>query len=161
MKVTVGDEAPGFRLEDQDGRSWSLEEHRGGPVVLYFFPKADTPGCTTQACDVRDHWSDFTDLGAQVVGISPDTAARMNRFAAKYDLPHRLLGDPDRTVIDAYGAWGAKTVRGQRADGVLRSSVVVDGDGKVAAVFDTIQAKQQSERALTAVRELTGPPSTS
>lgn len=156
MRVAVGDDAPDFVLTDQDGAEWSLGEHRGAPVVLYFFPKADTPGCTTQACDVRDHWAEFTDLGAEVVGISPDSQQAMARFAGKYDLPHRLLGDPERLAIDAYGAWGEKTFRGRTSDGVLRSSVVVDAQGRVAAVFDQIQAAQQSEKALAAVRELQG-----
>ena len=137
----MGDDAPDFTLTDQDGAQWSLAAHRGAPVVLYFFPKADTPGCTTQACDVRDHWADFTGLGAEVVGISRDKQEAMARFAGKYDLPHRLLGDPERRVIESYG-------------GEKRSSVVIDPDGKVAAVFDNIQAKQQSEKALAAIRAL-------
>lgn len=155
MKVSVGDPAPQFSLVDQDGQEWSLASHLGKPVVIYFFPKADTPGCTTQACDVRDHWSEFSDLGVEVVGISPDPRDRMTRFAGKYDLPHRLLGDPERNAIEAYGVWGEKKFRGKTHVGVIRSSVVVDGEGRVAAVFDTIQAKQQSEVALAAVRELT------
>lgn len=154
MKVSVGDPAPQFSLVDQDGNQWSLDSNLGNPVVIYFFPRADTPGCTTQACDVRDHWSQFKDLGVEVVGISPDSQERMARFAGKYDLPHRLLADPERSVIKAYGAWGEKRFRGKVFDGVIRSSVVVDGDGKIAAVFDTIQAKQQSEKALAAVRGL-------
>jgi peroxiredoxin Q/BCP len=141
MKVAVGDDAPDFTLTDQDGAEWSLAAHRGAPVVLYFFPRADTPGCTTQACDVRDHWAEFSSLGAEVVGISADKQQAMARFAGKYGLPHRLLGDPDRQVIDAYG--GAK-----------RSSLVIDRNGKVAAVFDPIKANEQSEKALAAVRAL-------
>jgi peroxiredoxin Q/BCP len=154
MRVEVGDQAPDFNLVDQDGKPWSLAEHRGRPVVLYFFPKADTPGCTAQSCDIRDHWSEFTDLNAEVVGISPDKQAGMARFAGKYDLPHRLLGDPERTAIDAYGTWGEKKFMGKTVNGVLRSSVVIDPDGKVAAVFDSIKPKEQSEKALAAVRAL-------
>jgi peroxiredoxin Q/BCP len=156
MKVSVGDPAPAISLPDQDGQVWSLEEHRGRPVVVYFFPKADTPGCTTQACDIRDHWAEFGALGAEVVGISPDEQGAMTAFAGKYDLPHRLLGDPDRTVIDAYGAWGEKKMYGRVSEGIIRSSVVIDPDGEVAAVFARIQAKQQSEKSLAAVRALAG-----
>jgi thioredoxin-dependent peroxiredoxin len=154
MKVAPGDPAPTFTLTTADGSPWSLEEHRGTPVVLYFYPKDDTPGCTTQACDIRDHWSEFTELGVAVVGISPDDEASHARFAAKHELPHTLLADPDRTVIEQYGAWGQKSMYGKTYEGVLRSSVVIDADGTVAAVFDKIQPKQQSAKALQAVRAL-------
>lgn len=156
MKLAVGDEAPQFTLADQAGAEWSLAGHRGQPVVIYFFAQAETPGCTTQACDIRNHWGEFERLNAQVVGISPDQQDEMARFAGKYALPHRLLGDPDRAVIDAYGAWGEQKFRGRVFDGVIRSSVVVDAQGKVAAVFDTIQAKDQASKALAAVRDLAG-----
>lgn len=154
MRVTVGDQAPDFNLVDQDGADWSLSQHRGKPIVLYFFPKADTPGCTTQSCDIRDHWEDFQNLDTEVVGISPDKVAAMSKFAGKYDLPHRLLGDPDRSAIDAYGVWGPKKYMGKSFDGVTRSSVVIDRDGRVAAVFDEIKPADQSEKALAAVRAL-------
>jgi len=156
MKIKTGDEAPQFTLVDQDGEEWSLAAHRGSPVVVYFFPKADTPGCTTQACDIRDHWADFGDLGVEVVGISPDQQDKMAKFAGKYDLPHRLLGDPQRQAIEDYGAWGEKKMYGKAREGVLRSSVVIDADGRVAAVFDAIKPKEQSEKALGAVKALAG-----
>ncbi len=156
MKVKVGDDAPQFSLVDQDGAQWSLADHRGNPVVVYFFPKADTPGCTTQACDIRDHWADFTQLGVEVVGISPDQQGAMAKFAGKFDLPHRLLGDPDRQAIEAFGVWGEKKMYGKTYQGVLRSSVVIDGEGKVAAVFDDIKPKEQSAKALEAIRSLAG-----
>jgi thioredoxin-dependent peroxiredoxin len=154
MKVSVGDTAPVFTLTDQDGNPWSLADQRGHPVVLYFYPKADTPGCTTQACDVRDHWSEFKELGAEVVGISPDKQPALAKFAGKYDLPHRLLADPDHTVMEAYGAWGDKSLYGRLTLGVTRSSVVVDANGVITAVFARIQAKQQSDKSLKAIREL-------
>lgn len=154
MKVSVGDPAPPFTLPDQDGTPWSLEDHRGAPVVLYFFPKADTPGCTSQACDVRDHWADFRERGVEVVGISPDAVDAQSSFAAKYELPHRLLADPDRSAIEAYGAWGPKSMYGRTSEGVVRSSVVVGPDGTVAAVFEKIEPKQQSAKALQAVTAL-------
>jgi thioredoxin-dependent peroxiredoxin len=154
MKVAPGDTAPAFILPDAEGGQWSLEEHRGTPVVVYFYPKDDTPGCTTQACDIRDHWSEFADLGVEVVGISPDDAASHAAFAAKHELPHTLLADTKRNVIDQYGAWGEKSMYGKTYEGVIRSSVVIDGDGTVAAVFDKIQPKQQSAKALKVVREL-------
>ncbi|MGH8902931.1 MAG: thioredoxin-dependent thiol peroxidase [Egibacteraceae bacterium] len=151
MKVQAGDLAPGFTLRDQDGKEWSLEQQRGRPVVLYFYPKDDTPGCTSQACDVRDHWGDFEEAGAVVVGISPDDIDSHARFASKYGLPHTLLADPDRQVITAYGVWGTKSMYGKRYEGVVRSSVVIDADGRVLAVFDKIQPKQQAAKALKAL----------
>jgi thioredoxin-dependent peroxiredoxin len=154
MKVAPGDTAPTFTLPDASGKPWSLEEHRGAPVVVYFYPKDDTPGCTNQACDVRDHWAEFSDLGVAVVGISPDDAASHAAFAAKHELPHTLLADTQRSVIEAYGAWGEKSMYGRKYQGVIRSSVVIDAEGTVAAVFGKIQPKQQSAKALKAVREL-------
>lgn len=157
MALVVGEQAPNVALCDQDGVEWSLSAHRGSPVVLYFYPKADTPGCTNQACDVRDHWVEFTELGAEVVGISPDEVAAQARFAGAYDLPHRLLADPDRVAIGAYGAWGSKSMYGKSYEGVLRCSYVVGPEGDIAAVFEKIQPKQQSAKALAAVRQLAGP----
>ena len=154
MKVAVGDPAPPFTLEDQHSDVWSLEAQRGRPVVLYFYPKDDTPGCTTQARAVRDRWEDFADLDAAVAGISPDDTASHQRFASKHDLPHRLLADPDREVLEAFGAWGEKQRGGETVMGVIRSSVVIDPDGKVAAVFDTIQPDEQADRSLEVVRGL-------
>ena len=156
MALTPGQAAPDITLPDQNGDSWKLGDHRGKPVVVYFYPKDDTPGCTNQACDIRDNWAEFTELGVPVVGISLDDVASHARFAEKYDLPHTLLADPDRTVISEYGAWGERNVFGKTVEGVLRSSVVIDADGNIAQVFAKIQPKQQSEKSLAKVRELVG-----
>lgn len=154
MNVTPGESAPPVALEDQNGRRWRLDDHLGAPVVLYFYPADDTTGCTNQACNVRDSWSAFADAGVTVAGISPDDVASHERFAAKHDLPHTLLADPERKVIDAYGAWGEKQRDGQTYEGVIRSSVVIGPQGQVAAVFDSIKPDEQAERSLAAVREL-------
>ena len=151
MNVAPGDPAPDFTLTDQDGAEWSLAAHRGRPVVLYFYPRDDTPGCTAQACDVRDHWADFEALGAVVAGISPDGADSHATFARRYELPHTLLADPDRTAISTYGAWGRKSMYGREFEGVIRSSVVIDERGRVLATFGKIQPKQQSAKALEAL----------
>ncbi len=156
MKVEVGATAPQFTLLDQDGEKWSLKDHRGAPVVLYFYPKDDTPGCTAQSCDVRDHWADFSDLGVAVPGISPDDHHSHRAFASRYGLPQTLLADPGRKVLDKYGAWGEKSMYGRTFMGVIRSSVVIDARGKVAAVFGRIQPARQSEKALAVVRDLLG-----
>lgn len=154
MALQAGEPAPTFTLPDQQGRPWSLEAQRPHPVVLYFYPRDETPGCTTQACDIRDHWSAFTEAGAHVAGISPDDVDSHARFAAHHDLPHTLLADPERTVIDAYGAWGEKVRFGKTSMGVLRSSVVIDGEGQLAAVFAAIKPAEQSAKALEVVRSL-------
>lgn len=154
MNVETGMKAPTFTLKDQDGQEWSLEDHAGRPVVLYFYPKDDTPGCTNQACDIRAHWDEFERVRAVVAGISPDDVDSHARFADKHDLPHTLLADPDREVIDAYGAWGEKKLYGKTYEGVVRSSVVIAPDGTVAEVFDKIKPKEQAEKSLAAVRAL-------
>lgn len=151
--IKVGDEAPDFETVDDSGRNVRLSDFRGRKVVLYFYPRDDTPGCTTQACDIRDHWADFQALGTVVAGISPDGADSHAAFARRYELPHTLLADPDHTAISAYGAWGRKSMYGREYEGVVRSSVVIDEDGRVLATFDKIQPKQQSAKALKALRE--------
>ena len=156
MNVAVGDTAPDFTLPDQHGRPWSLSEHRGTPVVLYFYPRNNTSGCTSQACDVRDHWAAFEDRGTPVVGISPDSVASHHGFADSHELPHTLLADPERTVLETYGAWGEKQRGGETVMGVIRSSVVVDADGRVAAVFDTIKPAERSDLTLSALDDLAG-----
>ena len=154
MALTPGQPAPDITLPDQNGATWKLSDHRGKPVVVYFYPKDDTPGCTTQACDIRDHWEEFTELGVPVIGISPDDVPSHAKFAEKYELPHTLLADPSTDVISAYGAWGDRNVFGKTVTGVIRSSVVIDGDGNVAEVFAKIQPKDQSLKSLKKVREL-------
>jgi peroxiredoxin Q/BCP len=152
MDLQVGAPAPDFTLQDQHGNEWTLSKQRGYPVVLYFYPRDDTPGCITQACDVRDHWSEFEALGAVVAGISPDGVGSHTGFASTYELPHTLLADPDREAITAYGAWGTKSLYGRTYEGVIRSSVVIDEEGRVLAVFDKVQPKQQSAKALKVLR---------
>jgi thioredoxin-dependent peroxiredoxin len=156
MKVEVGDRAPQFTLLDQHGEKWSLKDHRGKPVVVYFYPKDDTPGCTTQSIDIRDNWDAFAELGAEVVGISPDDHHSHLAFASRYDLPHTLLADPDRKVLQKYEVWAEKSMYGKKFMGVVRSSLVVDGTGKVAAVWPRIKPEKQSEKALEVVRDLVG-----
>ena len=154
--LEVGSPAPGFTLSDQDGEAVTLAGLAGRPVVVYFYPKDDTPGCTTQACGIRDQWSEFEEEGAVVLGISPDDVDSHARFAAKHDLPHRLLADPDRTAIDAYGTWGVKKMYGKEYEGVIRSTVLVAPDGTVAAVWPKVQPKQHADEVLAAIRDLAG-----
>ena len=152
--LEVGQRAPQFTLPDQDGTEVSLQELAGNPVVVYFYPKDDTSGCTTQACGIRDQWSEFEEAGAVVLGISPDDVDSHARFAAKNDLPHRLLADPERTVIEEYGAWGTKSMYGKEYQGVIRSTVLVGPDGTVAEVWPKVQPKQHADAVLEAIRAL-------
>ncbi|MFP4234429.1 MAG: thioredoxin-dependent thiol peroxidase [Nitriliruptoraceae bacterium] len=146
--------APDFTLPDQDGSPVSLSGLRGAPVLVYFYPRDDTSGCTTQACGIRDQWAEFEEAGAVVLGISPDPVDSHARFAAKHDLPHRLLADPERVAIDAYGAWGTRKMYGREYEGVIRSSVLVDPEGTVAAVWPKVQPKAHADKVLSAIRAL-------
>lgn len=150
MTLSPGQTAPDFTLLGTSGE-WSLSAHRGQPVVLYFYPKDGTPGCTTQACDIRDSWTQFARLGAVVVGISPDPLEAHTAFAAEHDLPQVLLSDEDHRVLEAYGVWREKVKDDKPVKGVARSSVLVDAEGQVLAVFDPVDPHEQSRLALTAL----------
>jgi peroxiredoxin Q/BCP len=128
-KLKVGDKAPSFSLEDQNGRRVSLDQFRGTRLLLYFYPKADTPGCIRQACSVRDRAEHLQEVGAAVTGISPDPPEKQRRFDQKYNLGFPLLSDPDHRVAKAYGAWGKKSMYGRTYEGVIRSSFLIDEDG--------------------------------
>ena len=154
--LDVGEPAPSFTLHDQDDETVALEEFRGSPVVVYFYPKDDTPGCTKQACGIRDQWKEFEAAGAVVLGISPDDVASHAAFAEKFDLPHRLLADPDRSVIRRYRAWGVKKMFGKEFEGVIRSTVLVDPSGNVAAVWPKADPKSHADAVLAAIREIQG-----
>ncbi|MBN2324136.1 MAG: thioredoxin-dependent thiol peroxidase [Spirochaetes bacterium] len=126
-----GDTAPLFELEDQDGRTVSLSDFKGRKVLLYFYPKADTPGCTKQACSVRDNMGSLRTLGIAVLGISPDQPARQKKFDEKYNLGFPLLSDPDHEAAEKYGVWGEKSMYGKKLWGILRSSFLVDENGLI------------------------------
>jgi thioredoxin-dependent peroxiredoxin len=149
-----GQQAPDFTLPDQDGEDVTLSALRGSPVVVYFYPKDDTPGCTTQACGIRDQWSEFEEAGAVVLGISPDGVDSHAAFRAKHDLPHTLLADPDKRVMEPWGAWGTKNMYGKETVGVIRSTVLVDADGEVAKVWKRVQTKKHADQVLRALADL-------
>ena len=152
--VAEGQEAPDFTLADQDGNQVTLSELRGQPVVLYFYPKADTSGCTTQACGVRDHRADYERAGAKVLGASPDTVSAQRKFADKYRLDFPLLADENHEVAELYGVWGEKKMYGKTYMGVQRATFVIDPDGKVAKVFPKVSPKTHDEVVLEALGEL-------
>ena len=131
MAVEEGKAAPAFTLEDTAGNEVSLKDFRGKDVVVYFYPKDDTPGCTKEACGFRDLWGALSEGGAVVLGVSPDDAQSHQKFVSKYSLPFTLLCDPDKKVMERYGAWGEKMMYGRKTVGVIRSTVWVGADGKV------------------------------
>jgi thioredoxin-dependent peroxiredoxin len=146
--VAAGVEAPDFELPDQDGEPVRLSELRGQPVVLYFYPKADTPGCTTQACGVRDHLPDYEQAGAVVLGASPDPVAAVKRFHDKQGLNFKLLADEDHAVADTYGVWVEKSMYGKTFWGVQRATFVIDPEGTVADVIPKVSPKTHDEQVL-------------
>jgi peroxiredoxin Q/BCP len=152
--IAEGSTAPEFEAQTDDGRTVSLSELRGKPVVLYFYPKDDTPGCTTQACGVRDGFGEFLKRGAVVLGVSPDDASSHVRFKEKYALPFTLLADPDHAVAAAYGAWGEKKNYGKTYEGIIRSTFVIDAEGNVAKVFPRVDPKTHAEKVLAALDAL-------
>ncbi len=152
--IEQGEQAPDFELSDQNGDPVRLSALRGHPVVLYFYPKADTPGCTTQACGVRDHRADYEAAGARVLGVSPDPVAAVGKFAGKYDLGFTLLADPDHAVCDAYGVWVEKSMYGRTYWGAQRATFIIDPDGVVAHVIPKVTPKTHDDEVLAALQAL-------
>jgi len=139
-RLEVGDSAPAFSLPDADGNTVKLSDFKGRKVIVYFYPAASTPGCTKQACDFRDNLAELGDAGLDVVGISPDKPAKLAKFRDAEKLTFPLLSDPDRTVLEAWGAYGEKTMYGKTVQGVIRSTFVVDEKGKIAVAQYNIRA---------------------
>jgi peroxiredoxin Q/BCP len=152
--LEAGQDAPDFTLPDQDGDDLTLSDLRGETVVLYFYPRADTPGCTTQTCGVRDRGGDYKAAGARVIGVSPDEPEALKEFAGKHGLEFTLLADPDHAVAEAYGAWGEKSMYGKRYMGILRNTYVIDPDGRVARILPKVQPKKHDALVLEALAEL-------
>ena len=152
--IAEGQEAPDFELKSDAGETVRLSELRGKPVVVYFYPKDDTPGCTTQACDIRDSWGEFAQAGAHVLGISPDSTASHVRFRDTFSLPFPLLSDEDHAVAEKYGAWGEKVRYGKTSIGLIRSGFVVDADGNIAAAKVNVNAKKHRQWALDELAKL-------
>jgi peroxiredoxin Q/BCP len=149
--LTEGDRAPDFSLPDRNGDEVKLSDLRGETVVLYFYPRADTPGCTTQACGVRDRRADYEKAGARVIGVSPDEVKAVDKFAGKYDLDFTLLADADHSVAEAYGTWVEKSMYGKKYMGVQRATFIVDPEGKIAKVFPKVSPKQHDDLVLAAL----------
>jgi peroxiredoxin Q/BCP len=152
--IEQGATAPDFTLADQDGEPVTLSAFRGQTVVLYFYPKADTPGCTKQACGVRDRSADYEKAGAVVFGVSPDNVAKLKRFVDKYGLDFTLLADPDHAVAERYGVWVEKTRYGRTYFGNARTTFIIDGDGLVRHVIPKVKPETHDDAVLAAIAAL-------
>jgi peroxiredoxin Q/BCP len=152
--IEQGATAPDFTLPDQDGNPTTLSQFRGRLVVLYFYPKADTPGCTTQACGIRDHRADYEAAGAVVLGVSPDSVKDVKKFADKQSLDFRLLADEDHAVCDLYGVWGEKSMYGKTFFGANRSTFIIDAQGTVAHVIPKASPKTHDDEVLAVLADL-------
>ena len=148
-----GDRAPTFTLPDQNGDLVKLADLKGQTIVLYFYPRADTPGCTIQACGARDRGGDYESAGARVIGVSPDSVADVKKFADKFDLDFTLLADADHAVADAYGTWVEKSMYGKKYWGVQRATFLIDAEGKIARVFPKVSPKAHDDVVLAALAE--------
>jgi thioredoxin-dependent peroxiredoxin len=149
--VEEGSPAPDFELATDEGERVRLSDLKGSPVVLYFYPADDTPGCTAQACEIRDQWSQFRDRGAVVLGVSPDDEESHARFREKYSLPFTLLADPGHDVAEKYGVWVEKNNYGRKSMGIERSTFVIDQDGNVARALRRVKPEGHAERVLEAL----------
>ena len=153
MAITLeaGDKAPAFTLKDQDGKTHSLKDYAGQTVVLYFYPKDDTPGCTKEACSFRDNFGAIKEAGAVVLGVSADDASSHQKFRAKYDLPFPLLVDEGAKVATKYGAWGEKVLYGKTVIGMTRSTFIIGPDGRLTKVWKRVQADGHADHVLKAL----------
>ncbi len=154
MSLKTGSKAPAFSLVSDTGETVSLSGLKGKPVVLYFYPKDDTPGCTVEACEFKDSWADVKKTGAVVLGVSPDGVNSHVKFRAKFKLPFPLLADEDHAVAEAYGAWGEKSMYGRKYQGILRTTFVIGPAGIVARVFEKVKPKGHAGEVLEALKEL-------
>ena len=154
MTISAGEPAPDFTLVDEGGRMHSLSDYRGKPVVLYFYPKDDTPGCTKEACGFRDDYSAYEEAGAVILGISPDTSKSHAKFKTKYELPFTLLADPEHDVLKLYGVWGLKKSFGREYEGVFRTTFLIGEDGNILKVFKKVKPAIHSAEILAVLNDL-------
>jgi len=153
MPISAQIPAPDFTLSDETGTPRKLSSFRGQPVVLYFYPRDDTPGCTTEACKFRDDYSDFTKAGVTILGVSPDSPKSHAKFKEKYSLPFSLLADEEHKVCELYGVWGRKTMMGKEYDGVFRTTFIIAADGMIKKVFEEVKPADHSVEVMAALSE--------
>jgi peroxiredoxin Q/BCP len=153
MAISENIQAPEFTLLDENGEKHSLAEYRGKSVVLYFYPKDDTPGCTTEACNFRDDYSAYQAAGVTILGVSPDTSKSHAKFKEKFQLPFTLLADENHVVCQAYGVWGLKKMYGREYEGVFRTTFIIGPDGMIKKVFENVKPAEHSPEVLAAVAQ--------
>lgn len=153
MLLQPGTQAPEFTLQDENGEERKLSDYRGQPLVLFFYPKDDTPGCTTEVCSFRDDYTAYQEAGVTILGISPDSVKSHTKFKNKFDLPFTLLADEGHRVCDAYGVWGPKKFMGREYEGVLRTTYLIDKDGVISHVFENVKPADHSVEVLEALRQ--------
>jgi len=146
--LKVGDKVPPFTVKDQDGNTVSLKDYQGKKLIVFFYPKASTPGCTAEACNLRDNYKELQSEGYELLGVSADSEKRQAKFKEKYEFPFPLLADEDHTVINAFGVWGLKKFMGREYDGIHRKTFVVDGEGIVTKVIDKVKTKDHAAQLL-------------
>jgi peroxiredoxin Q/BCP len=146
--LKLGASAPDFIAKNQDGKSVSLSEFKGKKVVLYFYPKDDTPGCTAEACDLRDNYNKLIHHGFEVIGVSPDNEDSHKKFRIKYTLPFHLLADPDKSILRSYGVWGIKKMYGKEYEGVLRTTYIINEEGAIEKVITKVDTKDHTKQIL-------------
>jgi peroxiredoxin Q/BCP len=146
--LKVGDKAPIFKAKNQNGDMISLEDYRGKKVILYFYPKDLTPGCTTESCNFRDNYASLMFNGFEVIGVSADSEKSHQKFIEKHSLPFNLIADTDKQVLNLYGAWGPKKFMGREYDGILRKTFVIDEEGKIAGIIDKVNTKDATQQVL-------------
>lgn len=147
-ELKIGEKAPNFEAKNQNGEVVSLTQLKGKKFVLYFYPKDDTPGCTAEACNLRDHYNELLDKGYEVIGVSADKAEKHQKFIDKYALPFQLLADEEKTVIKAYNAWGLKKFMGKEYEGIIRKTYLIDENGKIENVIEKVKTKDHAAQIL-------------
>jgi thioredoxin-dependent peroxiredoxin len=146
MKLKIGDKAPDFKSKDQEGKEIKLSDYKGKKLLLYFYPKDNTPGCTAEACDLRDNFEEFTKQGIEIIGVSPDSEKSHQNFIQKHNLPFRLIADTDKKILEDYGVWAEKKMYGRTYMGVLRTSFLIDENGMIQEIFDKVKTKEHSSQ---------------
>ncbi len=153
IQLKEGDKAPGFKGVDQNENSISLDDYRGKKLILYFYPKDDTPGCTAEACNLRDNISVLIDKGFEILGVSPDSPKKHQKFIDKYSLPFPLIADTEKEILNAYGVWGPKQFMGKTYDGVHRTTFIIDEEGRIEKIFTKVNTKAHAEQILEGMAE--------
>ena len=148
-EINIGDKAPSINAKDQNGNDFSLDSLKGKKVILYFYPKDDTPGCTKEACNLRDNYERLQKQGYEVIGVSADNQAKHQKFISKYDLPFTLLADENKEVIQDYNAWGLKKFMGKEYEGIIRKTYVIDENGKIEDIIEKVKTKDHTAQILT------------